>query len=75
MHVIHRKTVLEQIDDAIKSAAINGKDIERIVITPNEWERLREELRALRSGIGAFLPANRCIRVRNVVIEVEEEEF
>ena len=44
MRVRHKKTIIEQLDDAIRNAAFNNKEIEAFELTENEFERLKEEL-------------------------------
>ena len=43
MKVIYKKTVSEKIHEARREAIANGKEIEKIILTPLEYELLRNE--------------------------------
>jgi hypothetical protein len=44
MEVILRKSVIDQIRDARRSAERNGREIEKIVLTPTEARKLFDQL-------------------------------
>lgn len=45
MRVVYKKPILEQIFEIIKEAKEQGKEIEKIVMTKDEWKLLRTQTR------------------------------
>lgn len=45
MLVVYKKPILEQIFEIIKEAKEQGKEIEKIVMTKDEWKLLRTQTR------------------------------
>lgn len=78
MQVIYKKTISEQIDEAIHKAAKEGRVIDRVVLTQNEFTLLTNELNR-RSGLKRFLSRRGTLEGTRedyycgVALEVEEE--
>lgn len=75
MKVIYAKPISEQIIEAQAQAEREGRRIEKIILTDDEFEQLKAEARAS-FGIGRkTVTTSRDFLFCGVRVEVEREEF
>lgn len=76
MKVIYKKLLMEQINKAIVEAKKENREIDKVVLTPEEFDRLRAEL----TYHGSFVLPRRLVNTsegcffNSVRVEVEESE-
>lgn len=75
MQVIYAKPISEQIIEAQAEAERNGRRIEKIVLTQDEFEQLKAEARRV-WGVGRKTIQTPSVTMfAGVRLEIEEEEF
>ena len=77
MKVIYKKSMVDQLLDAKAEAMRAGKEIDHIVLTENEWKKLRNELGYNYWGVGRNATIDTkpgCMRFEgmNICKEIEE---
>ena len=76
MKVIYKKSMVDQLLDAKADAMLEGKEIDHIILTNNEWAKLRSELGYNSWGVSSAIFDTKpgCMRLdgMNICKEIEE---
>ena len=72
MRVVYKKPILEQIFEIIKEAKEQGKEIEKIVMTKDEWKLLRIQTRDQFRG-DTYLTTPNTGFVAGIPVEIVQE--
>lgn len=72
MLVVYKKPILEQIFEIIKEAKEQGKEIEKIVMTEDEWKLLRTQTRN-QFREGTYLTKPNTGFVAGIPVEIAQE--
>lgn len=60
MKVIYKKSMVDKINEKIYEAKMLNKEIDKIILTPEEWEDLRKELQILCTYTVPYYSAEHC---------------